>query len=277
MPSQVKDILTRVRDSLSDPKKSRWSDQRLIRLIDEAQKNLVKEAQLLRAKTVVAVVALQNEYVLPSDAFLLTRVVNQDGAPITVTSHDKMDNNEATPGYTREWENDTGIDVTKVIFDKMNPRTFKVYPIPLESDGGEVFINSDYGIVAAVEGDIVTPDYGIIGTVSSNAIDTVEINSAYGVVAEMSSTVTELTVYYRRLPVELTDEEDFLEVESVYDTAIKHYVVGMALFDDQDTQNTKVGLSVLKFYQNDLGTAVKTSKKDNKSNSYHESSYNRGI
>ena len=48
--TRIANILTRVRDSLSDPSKDRWTDERLLRLIDEAQKDLAKKSLLLRTK-----------------------------------------------------------------------------------------------------------------------------------------------------------------------------------------------------------------------------------
>ena len=41
--ARIEEILVRVRDTLSDPNKERWSDERLLRLMDEAQKDVAKQ------------------------------------------------------------------------------------------------------------------------------------------------------------------------------------------------------------------------------------------
>jgi len=65
---RIADILTRVRDSLSDPDADRWSDARLLRLIDEAQKDIATKNKLLRTTVNIQLFIDKNIYDLPSEA-----------------------------------------------------------------------------------------------------------------------------------------------------------------------------------------------------------------
>lgn len=271
---RIADILTRVRDSLADEDEERWTTARLLRLVDEAQKDIATKAKLLRTKTVVSIIGLQAEYQLPSDAFLLTRVVNSDGAPLPIVSHDYMD--ELDPS----WETTTGSTIEYIVFDKQNPGWLKVYPIPLESDGGEIFTATDYGVTATVEDDIVTPDYGVVADVSTNSTESKEFNSVYGVMTGMVSAIASLTVYYRHKPATINAIDispSVLEIDDKWDKAIKHYVVGTALRDDQDTQNRAVGNDELMIYGGELGEAKSISAKNNAIQPPHQTTYNPGI
>lgn len=274
MSTRIADILERVRDSLSDNDKTRWTDDRLLRLIDEVQKKMARKAQLLRAKTTVSIIGLINEYLLPSDAFLLTRVVNSDGEKIAIKSHKDMDDIDP------DWEVATGTTLEFIVFDEMNPGYFKTYPILTETDGGETFTLTDYGVITAVEGDVISQDFGVCVDVSTNATLTKEFNSVYGVCVGMASIISTLTVYYRAIPKEINAIDiapSELEVHSIYDAAIKHYVIGTALRDDQDTQNRIVGNEELTFYADELKDAKGNSGKDNTSSQHQQTSYNPGV
>ena len=65
MTTRIADILTRARDSLADPNKERWSDDRLLRLLDEGQKHFAREAKLLKATSIINLFPDQATYTLP--------------------------------------------------------------------------------------------------------------------------------------------------------------------------------------------------------------------
>lgn len=291
MTTRVADILERVRDSLSDEDKLRWSDNRLLRLIDEAQKKIAKKARLLRTNTPIKIIGDQNEYELPSDAYLLSRIVNADGRELPMYSHDQMDergqityssyssnqnfaNQDLIVGS--DWETVTGNEIEAIIYDKQEPRKFKVYPIPLQTDGGETFISDVFGVTASIEDDVMSPATGIVVDVSGSATGTVTFNSVFGVLVGMESIETTLKAYYTTIPAEIDSIDlapSILEIEDVYDVAIKHYVVGMSLRDDQDTQNRQVGNEEISFYREELGEAKEDSSRNFKSKQAARTSY----
>lgn len=290
MATRIEDILVRCRDSLADEDESRWSDARLLRLVDEAQKKIATKAQLLRKSFVLPLIANINEYALPSDAFLLTRAVSADGAKIGLTTHSALDDMMSNAqlcdclrinniSSDAEWEYDTGTEVQYIIFDNQEPGKIKTYPIVTELDGTETFLTSPtaFGVVTSVEDDIITSVYGVVTTIATNAINTAQFSSVYGIVTAMSSVEETIKIYYRAKPVTITAVTDPLEIDDKWDAAIKHYVIGMALHDDQDTQNRAVSSDEIGLYGVEFAEAKEVSAKDHTSRSSHRTSYNSEI
>jgi len=294
MTTRVEDLLVRVRDSLADEDKSRWSDSRLLRLVDEAQKKIATKCQLLRRYTTISILANKSEYELPEDAYLITRAVDEKGRKIDVKSHADMD--DASNGtasrsaryssyqdgsninlVTETWELDTGSKVEYLVFDNQEPGWFKTYPIVNDVDDGEVFVTPDYGLTADIESDILSSPYGVVVDVTTNALQSLQMNSVYGVVTAMSEVIEILRIYYRAKPTTITAVTDLLEIDDKWDAAMKHYVISMALHDDQDTQNRAVSSDEMTLFGIEFKDAKKISSKDNMSRSNNRSSYNPEI
>ena len=223
--STVQDILTRVRDTLADPSGSRWSDDRLIRLIDEAQKNICRRAKVLRYSKNIVVNPDQSTYTLPSNNQTLSRVL-YNNEPLEVISHEQMDFKNGST-----WETNTGTP-KYAITNKMERGLVKLSPIP---------------------------DF-----VENDPFDYAEANI--------------LGIYYIKIPDTLDSVDDELEIEELYNTLVKHYVVGYALRDDMDTQNRAFGNEELGLYEAELVQVTKEVAKDFVSNNtVYETSYRGGI
>lgn len=331
--SRITNIITRVRDTLADPSGERWSDDRLIRLIDEAQKDICRQAKLLRTKTTLAVYDGQETYQLPSDILLLDKAMFNNRT-IPLVSHSVMD--EQRP----EWVVDEGT-VESLVFDKQNRGSIRLYPIPVvdttagdyifvpaiytedviytmnsdfgvivdgelgdtidspygvvvdidsyyyvyvppgctcdnlteipdtvSSDYGEVAYvatiekeveanDSTYGVVVSIDGYSIDSDYGVLSDIFSDEFSFENFNSDYGVLTSWTVSNNELTVYYIKKPSTITTITDTLDIDDIFDSAIKYYVTGKALRDDMDTQNRTVGNEELKFYDRELKEALK--------------------
>lgn len=267
---RIASILERVRDSLSDPDSDRWSDARLLRLVDEAQRHIAVKAKLLRTKIAIPIIADIAEYSLPEDAFNVTRVLvanavtldidNPAGKePVPIYSHIDMDRKDIS------WETHTGTLIEAVIFDKITPTTLKIYPIPDTSDAvTEYTLTSDFGIVTDSTTDVVVPPFGLVGSITATASLSYSFTSDFGVVTDMAAIVNGLTVYYLRTP-NLIDDVDIasaLEIDAAFDLAIKHYVIGMAFRDDLDAQNRKLGSEALALFANEFIDAKKQGTTD---------------
>jgi len=271
---RIADVLLRVRDSLSDPDADRWSDARLLRLIDEAQKDIATKNKLLRTTVNIQLFPNQNVYNLPSEAINIMRITDLDGNKVTLKSHAQMDDINPT------WEFDTGISLEYIVFDKLNPGQFKTYPIPEVGDIPDTYIAGAYGIVVSIEGDTVASPYGVVVDINESVTQTAEFNSVYGELSDMSEVVKSLLVYYHERPAEINAIDigtSVLVIDEMYDKAIKHYVVGMAWRDDQDTQNRKLGTEELQFYAMEFVSAKKHSAADNISSSKQETNYYSGF
>lgn len=269
--SRIAKILKRVRYSLADPEGDRWSDDRLLALIDEVQVDIAVKNNLLRTKVDKFIVSNVNEYKLPDDAVNITRIVDVEGTRIRIRSHAQMD--EIDP----LWEVTKGNTIEYIVFDKQNPGQFKVYPIPVKDSGEEPFLVDTNGVTADITGDTLTTPFGIVVDIITSSSLTTTFNSIYGIVTDMSSRVNSLIVYYNKRPVDIDTAASFLEINEIYDKAIKHYVVGMAWRDDKDTQNRQMGIEELVFYKGEFIEAGKNSSADNQVSSNQKTQYNDGF
>ena len=270
---RIASILTRVRDSLSDADGDRWTDSRLLRLIDEAQIEVAIDNNLLRTRYDVNVIVDINEYTLPSEATTILRVSNSDGSKVHLKSHDEMD--ALDPG----WEIATGNSLKYIVYDKQNPGQFKVYPIPTVSDDSDTFIVGAYGVSVSIQDDTLTPDYGVVADVNETATLKKQFNSIYGIVTAMTAVTTSLVIRYLKRPAEINAIDSGtsqLEIDEMYDTAIKHYVVGMCWRDDQDTQNRALANDELAMYVAGSGRAKQQSSRDN-TKAQPQTIYNNGF
>ena len=281
MATRLEEILIRVRDSLSDPDKDRWTDARLLRLADDAQKLIAKHANLLRAKVDIPLAALVAEYsvpptvpgtfavwtgdgtpiyinappgvidyALPPDIYRVTRVLNENGNPVPVMSHEQADRK-----FGDAWEAEIGSPMQALIFDKVAQNRLKVYPIPEETTPTE--ISTEIGNLNSI--------YGV--TVAGGLESTYDvIDSPYGVLVGIAQiTNVSFTIYYLRVATLVSTITDTLEIGSVFDQALKFYITGMALLDDKDTENRARGSAELKFFDTELIKAKTESSKNSTS------------
>ncbi|HEC26697.1 MAG TPA: hypothetical protein ENI67_04725 [Gammaproteobacteria bacterium] len=263
--TRLDDILERSRDSLADPNKERWTDARLLRLADEAQKIICIKAKLLRTKTIIALVSNQAEYQLPANFLALSRVLDSVGDKLPFVSHEGADRD-----YGTSWETQIGSTIKAVIYDKLDFMRFKVYPIPSIASTATLdtlaTLSSPYGVL--VDGSdtagaaILIDYYGIV----SNVVRTdgpVVFTSLYGVTTGLTrSTYSDMTVYYYRRPAAIIDTSTNLEIGELFDRAMKFYIAGMALLDDRDIQNVTLGKKKLDFFYSEVAEAIKDSEQD---------------
>src|SRR5690606_15746767 len=121
----------------------------------------------------------------------------------------------------------------------------------------------NYGFVADITDFTASSPYGLVTSFIEDGVEIENFLSNYGTVSSISETDNGLTVYYIRKPKEITSLEDELEIDSMFDTAIKYYVTGMALRDDLDTQNRTLGKEELDLYTRELGMALSSDLTDN--------------
>lgn len=174
MATRIQEILTRARDTLSDPNAERYTDERLLRLVDDAQKTIALQANLLRKKANIPLIEGQAEYDLPSDCRLITRVLRDSETPLELIGHENADRL-----YGDAWETEVG-EVQSIIFDKLNNGIIKTYPIP--------------GQIGSATWSPIAADAAVWNPVSFNQTNGIMVdsgyvrdtfNSDYGVVADI--------------------------------------------------------------------------------------------
>lgn len=129
----VSDVITRVRDILNDESGSRWSDARIIRELNAAQRDFCSKTNILRTAESLIVHSGQSIYTLPSDVRVISRVLYNDSL-LQFMPYNKMD------GEVSQWEFSTGTP-KYVIFDKLNRQLLRISPIPAFEEAEEDLSN----------------------------------------------------------------------------------------------------------------------------------------
>lgn len=305
-------ILLQVRDSLADPNEERWSTSRLLRLMDEGQKDIARQTKLLRSVVTIPLVEGQAEYELPEDAWLITRTIfNKDSIPLV--SHADLDNSNYS------WFCEYGKDIKAVVYDQRNLNKLRMYPIPndeiagsdyaFENDGyvtsvstlsqpegvtvgdqlnqlqgllvsyPEGSIQSNFGVAKKlIQGNLNVefddPNFGVVTSIDGDSTDTpfgvvvdaeeyqtfrdcpanYEFNSSFGSITRMRDLFSEVSIYYVKEADEIKSTSDNLIISSVFDTALKYYVIAKAYDDDLDTAYQNKSDKAMLIYQRELDT-----------------------
>lgn len=232
MSTKVSKLIDRIRDTLSDPDKDRWENDRLIRAINEAMLDINKQAKVLRSKAYSTLQAGVSTYDLGNEIQLITRVLH-DGKSLPFKTHAEMDEISDT------WEEDIGNEIKYIVYDHLNRGQIKVYPI-LESD---------------IE--VIDPVYGVVVEVTD-----VALSSVYGVLVDIYEPKGDLILYFIKKPTEVDELEDEIELDDTWDKALKHYVCGSVLRDDKDAQNRTFGNEEIQLYGVELKVAKRVSSEN---------------
>jgi len=113
----VTEAIDKIRPLINDKNSARWDDDRIIAVLNEAQRNIVKNTKI-HIKTTspgISLVAGTAEYTLPSDLLALVRVVFEDKM-IPFQSYDYMDSHYEN----YKWQLDRGPNLQYVIINKSN-------------------------------------------------------------------------------------------------------------------------------------------------------------
>ena len=217
--SRIESILTRARDSLADHAKQRWTDARLLRLVDEAHKDIARHSKLLKGTYDIALSTDIHTYELPDDVHLITRAA-YDNCEIALVSYDTMDEQAKKDSLSCErhttierrsfsptpcWELDSAGYVDRLVYDNRNMGEIRVYPIPdcslVENDytfqqAGYLDhivdeTNSPFGILTTLgSADALLDDFGV--TVSAEGVSYIvtDLASCNGIEAIDEVTLT---------------------------------------------------------------------------------------
>ena len=266
-------IITRARDSLSDHNAERWSDDRLLRLIDEGQKNIAHRTQCLRTRDIIPLIKQQSLYTLPTDLDRILRVLI-DKEKISLRSRAFMDEKY---GFT--WEYDTTDQLPyEAVFDKTNRQTLTLYPISEELLTKAATFDSDFGVTTTITDHESSSDYGLASHLDEPVTEETTYSSDFGIIAEFEDIESAMVFYYSKIPAEITLVTDELEIDPTFDIALKYFVVGICLRDDLDAQNRTLGNEALQFYASELTDGAKDSAADFISSSdEHNQGYQPGI
>lgn len=308
--TRIELILKAARYSLADPDKERYTDERLLFALSEAQKDIARQTRLLKAEVDIPLIAGEFKYAVPSDLWLITRATfNQDKVPLM--SYDRMDAHD--PGWAIRY----GSKVEAVVYDNRNMHEIRVYPRPnddyieavyqfiadnptpadssgltpdqiasvqalitllgtlntLPLDMTTIYLTAQaiidvvpqpeglqqLGVVTGIDGVDAQP---LVGVLTNIGLDTdynswpgaVIFDSPYGVATSITETTGVLHLYYIKDPEPVVNVTDELLVSKIFDTALRHYIVGAVYGDDLDTQYQARSAASFNMYDRELKT-----------------------
>tara|TARA_R110000851_G_scaffold14313_5_gene48496 strand:+ start:4807 stop:5748 length:942 start_codon:yes stop_codon:yes gene_type:complete len=310
MATRIENILLRARDTLADPNSERWSDDRLLRILDEGQKDLAKQTKILKGQHEFVLEIGVHTYTLPENLWLIVRA-SFDSEEIRLLSYDNMDeqmkkqrlsrgyqdSRERGQGYSsaidyaglQRWELDESDSINALIYDNRNLNEIRVYPIPnaqiaennypFENAGNVEFAGDEYfGVVTDLTGE---PDYtfdtpfGVVTQLFDPSIKVEQIDD-FGVVTDIIDSEGAINIWYIRTPDTIVDVLDSLEIPTMFDVALKHYVVSQAFRDDLDVQYRDMAAESMQLYVRELDVAQETNRRDGTRNAINFTSTYRG-
>lgn len=224
MTVTAQDILTNARYVLSDIDSKRWSDDRLLLLLNEAIQDISKFTTLF-VETIFYTV--QNNVVDIDLSPSVTKIVRAEYLDDTLPlfSFEEMDDKDSA------WQTVTGTKVEALVYDKQKNGLLKQYPIVENAHNDLITYVGAYGIVTDISysdiAPILTETYGDISDIPAEGI---------------------IKFYYVRKHVKVTDVSTELNIDDSLETMIKHYITGMAFRDNQDTQNRALAKEELGIY-----------------------------
>jgi hypothetical protein len=290
---RVSDILTKARDTLADPSGVRWTDARLLRLLDDGQKQINLTARLLRATVSFQLSPAVAVYDLPTDCYALLRISNKQDKQLPFVSHEEMDRRYGHNGLLASgeaWDTATGTDIETIIYNKLIPGTFRVYPIPTGTESSFDLENPDhaadpiFGLLVVASGYTTDSSYGLLADIDGVDADEnayvsedPDLDPLYGITIAFDDNPQDLNIVYLKTPTAITSLSSELEISDIWDIALKHYVAGMALRDDKDTQNRSFASEELMLYNNNVRQAMKLSSTDYTATTHYNTSYIAGV
>lgn len=233
----VKDLFKKARFTLSDLDATRWSDERLIILLNEGLNDIASKTILFVKTGYVILNSQQTTYDFSAFAIKLLRIEYQD-KPLPSFSHDEMDNKDSS------WQQREGPLLKAYILDKQKEANIKVYPKLTNAENAIINYGGLYGIVTAISYSdlqlVVTDTLGDLGA----AEDTDYIK-----------------IYYIEKPTEVTSILDEVDLSEIIQEAVTHYISARAFRDNLDVQNRTMGAEELSLYNSQLSTyAVEKAK-----------------
>lgn len=231
------EVITGIRYRVGDIPGSKYTEARILELINESLDDLSRKLDILKAEITLPVIPYQRSIEVPDKGFIKLTRVRYENTRLQLLSYDEMDR-------VAGWETAVGTKLQAVVFNLQNPQHLTLYPL-LDSSirQGLDTIDAD-GIITDIVGMHRSQLDGVVMEVKVNGVD---INAAN------FHTIT--INYIKRVP----RVEDLPEM---YRTPLIYYVAGMLLLDDTRAENINKGLLFQEKYQNELGNLQKLSSKN---------------
>lgn len=229
MVSRVENILLNVRDILSDHKKTRWSDDTLLRTLTLGINDLISRTKVTKSSLYIDIEENIGIYKIQdySQSILDVKYIDKSLIVKTTAEMNAID---------KTWESTaTSTYPIYVIFDNLPQGTFRIYPKVTDTSTAITLSNSLYGAIIDI-----------------NATDELYKLPNIENLESLSTKYLKVTYVKKHPKLSLQSELDF---DDIYDEAMIYFVSGMSLRNDADTQNRAFGTEQLKFYDSMVSVA----------------------
>lgn len=218
------ELLTRVRYGLSDIDVKRYTDTRLLILLNDAINDIAKNTILF---TEIKQLAVSNNVVDYDLSAIMTTLVRAEylDEPLDVKTFEEMD------AFKSTWQLDKGDKPKCLVYGKQKRGEYKLYPVVENAVNGHITYNQLEGIITGIT-------YSDIQPIIADVVGDLAGIPTSGIIK----------LYYIRKHPKVTATSDTLYVDELVMRMLEDYIVGMALLDNQDSQNIALGNGKLKLY-----------------------------
>lgn len=276
-------LFNKIRPKLGDSVARKFTNQRIIEVINEGLEDLGKKANVKKKVIALPVLPYQKFVTIPDDRYLRLQRVRQNGSDVEKYTFAEMDRNFG------KWENQTGDNIRAIIYDLQAPGTFTIFPLLKETsttynaindnttgtlllDIPNVPADSIYGIITSVDAeDIVTP---------VNVYNEEELAGYEPIVSISDIFITLEFTYYAYPDLLDTAEEDMetiVDLDNSYINTLSYYVAGVLLLDDSRTENVQKAQMYLARYTLDLKKDIGRTSDSSQGVDYPEIPYRTGF
>jgi len=221
----AKEVLKNARYTLSDTAKQRWTDERLLAILNDGLLDIAMRTTIFVENVIVVLTNTVVEIDLSEIATKIVRVEYLD-EPVPFMSIDEM-----YAKFGSRWQTEEGDKLKALVYDKQPRGVVRTYPIVKNAINNNIEYNSLFGIVTDISYSDILPQmfdhYGDISGIPQEAL---------------------AKVYYIRRHYKVADIDDVLEIDDICLSPLQHYVAARALRDNTDTQNRAVAAEEMSMY-----------------------------
>lgn len=261
----VSSIISSVRYRVGDVPSTKFTDARIIELINEGLDDIARKVDINKGELVLPIVPYQRKVTIPDPDFIKLLRVRCNNLPVEMKSFAELDK-------IPQWEEEVGSRLKAVVYNLNNPKELHLYPLLEETVQTNYrqlnnFVTNDgtYGIAIDIPGITRSDLDGIITGVKTNE----DVNIIYtpdgmapnGQITSMADGFNLLDIRYTKRPKQIANKSDNIDLDEMFKTTLVYYVSGMILLDDTRGENINKGMLFINKYKTELDN-IKEHEKD---------------
>lgn len=201
-------LINKARERLGDKSKQRWTDSRMLDIVNQGQASICKLTGIYRKEAYIALANFEGRYKLPTDCMTIRRI-EYNGEVVPLFTRDDIDSNKYFKSDFVCLKDNIGMGMIE-IYPALEDLETDIVTIKGYSSDFIFYLSSNYGVTIDVQSPFYVADvYGVVESISSDGnaeytttkhgelasspvhpdIDA-SFNSAYGVVVDMEVDVS---------------------------------------------------------------------------------------